>query len=435
MTGQKFLESFLAPIQPARVLSLVQSGFAADFVLELSLDSLNGLRNRPASLGARHQADEEFFRVLALLREIQDAGAVGLRVARPENAQAATDLFFRRDRISPDVLAKIAEVRKLLGLTPGDHAFRLVQSPLPGGPGELGIATRSLAQILRALALGVDIPPKHLQRRLAPTIPESSSEAPLLRVHSGSAEPDDAFVAVSYEGEWFWVANDDWRSKRALSRSCSCSPWRTREAPNCPCSRSRTMSRCPLSLVGRFVSSCHAAGGRLRWLAVPLALLLGTSVPVAQEQAHPLKPPDRSSPRATLKTFLDSGDAVAAFPAGVLPSPSRARFHRLLSLGEILQQCLDLSEVPPAARLKTGRAAAVALYEILGRIPLPPLDEIPDASQVKQSAGKEPTRWMIPNTEIALVRAESGPRTGEFLFGAETVARSDEFYERVRGLP
>ena len=217
LTGQKFLESFLTPIHPARVLSLVQSGFAADFVLELGLDSLNGLRNRPASLGARHEADEEFFRVLALLREIQDAGALGLRVERPENAQAATVLFFRRDRISPDVLAKIAEVRKLLGLTPGDHAFRLVQSPLPGGPGELGIATRSLAQILGALALGVEIPPKHLQRRLAPTIPESSAEAPLLRVHSGSAEPDDAFVAVSYEGEWFWVANDDWRSKRALS--------------------------------------------------------------------------------------------------------------------------------------------------------------------------------------------------------------------------
>jgi MscS family membrane protein len=77
----------------------------------------------------------------------------------------------------------------------------------------------------------------------------------------------------------------------------------------------------------------------------------------------------------------------------------------------------------------------MALYEVLSRIPLPPIDEIPDAGQVEQPAGKEAVRWVIPNTEIALVRVSSGPRTGEFLFDAETVARAGEFYERVRGLP
>ncbi len=179
----------------------------------------------------------------------------------------------------------------------------------------------------------------------------------------------------------------------------------------------------------------RAGRNPLRWLAAPLCFLVA-AIALGQEGANPLKPPDRSSPRATLKTFLDSADAVAAFMArDYLPSPSRAQFHRMVSLGAIPQQCLDLSEVPPAARLKTGRAAAVALYEILSRIPLPPLDEIPDAGQVKQSAGTGPTRWVIPDTEIALVRAPSGPRSGEFLFSAETVARAGEFYERVRGLP
>jgi len=218
LTGQKFLESFLTPVHPAKVLSLVQSGFAADFILELGVDSLNGLRNRPVTLGARHQADPEFFRVLALLREIQDAGAVGVRVERPDNAQPATVLFFRRDRIPPDVLAKLEEVRRLLGLASGEFAFRLVQSPLPGGPGEVALATRSLAQVLSALALGVDVPPGHLQRRLTPALPElAPGEAPLLRVRSGSTRPEDAFVTVTYEGAWFWVANDDWRSKRTFS--------------------------------------------------------------------------------------------------------------------------------------------------------------------------------------------------------------------------
>jgi hypothetical protein len=217
LTGEKFLQSFLTPVHPAKVLSLVQSGFAADFILELSVDSLNGLRNRPVSVRAKHEADAEFFRVLALLRDIQDAGALGFRVERPEETQPATVLFFRRDRIAPDVLAKVEEVRSLLGLTPGS-TFRLVQSPLPGGPGELAVATRSLMQVLAALALGVEVPPQHLQRRLTPAIPERApGEAALLRISSGSTRPDAAFVAVSYEGEWFWVANDDWRSKRTFS--------------------------------------------------------------------------------------------------------------------------------------------------------------------------------------------------------------------------
>lgn len=40
--------------------------------------------------------------------------------------------------------------------------------------------------------------------------------------------------------------------------------------------------------------------------------------------------------------------------------------------------------------------------------------------------------WVIPHTEIALVRVLNGPRTGEFLFSPETVARVNDDYERVR---
>ena len=172
-----------------------------------------------------------------------------------------------------------------------------------------------------------------------------------------------------------------------------------------------------------------------RWLSVLFGCWIVTTTASGQEPAHPLKPPDRSSPRAALKTFLDSGDALAAFLArDYLPSPSRAEFHRLVSLGDAVVQSLDLSEVAPATRVKTGRGAAMALYDTLNRIQLPPSDEIPTADQLNPLAGTNATRWVIPNTEIVLVRAPSGPRSGEFLFSAETVAKADEFYERVRGL-
>lgn len=218
LTGSKFLEGFLAQINPAKVMALVQSGYAADFILQLTVDSLNGLRNRPASLGAKHKPDADFFRVLSLFREVQDAGAVGMRVEQPTNGQPAVVLFFRGPHTDPEVEAKSAEVRKLLGIPENESAFRLVQSPLPGGPGELGIYTRSLLQVMGALAMGVDVPPQHLQRKLTPPVAEPlQDDTCLLHVHSGPTKPEDPFVVVPYEGAWFWIANDDWKSKRTFS--------------------------------------------------------------------------------------------------------------------------------------------------------------------------------------------------------------------------
>jgi len=173
----------------------------------------------------------------------------------------------------------------------------------------------------------------------------------------------------------------------------------------------------------------------LRRLQISLALLCVATAALGQEPVNPLKPLDLSSPRATLKTFLDAGDAVGAYLArDYLRSPSRTKFDHLFSLAGPVVKCLDLTEVAPAARRKTGFAAAAGLYETLNRIQLPPSDQIPDAAQLSGLSGSNPERWVIPDTEIVIERVKSGPRSGEFLFSAGTVARSEEFYQRVRGL-
>lgn len=219
LTGDRFLEGFLVPIQPEKVFVLVQAGYAADFILELCLDSFNGLHNRPASLASKRQADPEFFKVLSLLRDVQDEGALGMKIVQSDDDTASTVFFFRSDNVSEEILAKAAEVRHLLGIQEQRHQFNLVYSPMRGGtPDELGVGTRSLWQILGAMAMGVVVPEAHRERGLVPPLTEvPDGEAALLRVHSGPSRPADAYVAVPYEGEWFWVANNDWRSKRTFT--------------------------------------------------------------------------------------------------------------------------------------------------------------------------------------------------------------------------
>jgi MscS family membrane protein len=176
------------------------------------------------------------------------------------------------------------------------------------------------------------------------------------------------------------------------------------------------------------LSDSHAHLRRL----VAASLCVAALVTFGQDPVHPLKPPDRSSPRAALKTFLDSGDAAGLYLAReYLPAPSHAKFNRLLLLSETTLYSLDMSEVPQAARIKRGRAAAIALYETLSRIQLPPYDEIPAAEPSGALVSTNAVTWTIPNTEIALARTSSG----EFLFTPQTVARADEFFQRVRNLP
>src|SRR6266436_2283649 len=138
----------------------------------------------------------------------------------------------------------------------------------------------------------------------------------------------------------------------------------------------------------------------LRRLQISVAFLCVSTAALGQEPVNPLKPTELSSPRATLKTFLDAGDAVGAYLAqDYLPSPSRIKFNHLLLLAKPVLECLNLAEVAPTARRKAGFSAAGALYETLSRIQLPPFDQIPDAAQLKALSSSNAERWVIPNTE------------------------------------
>jgi hypothetical protein len=47
-----------------------------------------------------------------------------------------------------------------------------------------------------------------------PERPDSSPrDLPLVNIHSGAERPAKAFVAVPYNGHWFWIDNGDFRSK------------------------------------------------------------------------------------------------------------------------------------------------------------------------------------------------------------------------------
>ena len=201
MTGDKFLHGLITPIDPKNIFFMLQSGYAADFILGLTVESLNGVRNRSVAAGAMREADPEFIRVLQLLREVQAAGAVGMRVEVDKTKGQTAVLFFQRDDVTPDIAEKSAEIRRLLKLPVDGTKFTLIYSPSRGAAGELGVNSRSLMQIMGAFASYVDVPEADLLHHSAvPAIGNDTAEGrpQSVRIYSGKDRPAAAYAAVRY---------------------------------------------------------------------------------------------------------------------------------------------------------------------------------------------------------------------------------------------
>ena len=138
-----------------------------------------------------------------------------------------------------------------------------------------------------------------------------------------------------------------------------------------------------------------------------------------------LRPVDTSSPRDTLRSFLDHFDAsVAAWRAG--DETARRREASLASAS------LDFSEDPSRGSYIRRFERMVMLQEVLDRIELPPYEQIPGREQVEK---RGVLRWTVPGTLIDIVKIEEGPDAGEFLVSKEAVADLGRYYELAKDLP
>ena len=145
------------------------------------------------------------------------------------------------------------------------------------------------------------------------------------------------------------------------------------------------------------------------------------------DEPYPLKPPDTSNPRATMEVFL--ANMNRAYQLSLVEGYKRDDVYVYLNRAA---RCLDLSEIAPNVVQDVGDETALLLKEVFDRIEMPPEEEIPGK---RMSNLEGLTRWTVPQTSIAIVKIEKGPRKGEFLFSSGTVARVREFYDQVDHLP
>ena len=157
-------------------------------------------------------------------------------------------------------------------------------------------------------------------------------------------------------------------------------------------------------------------------LVLPLQGLTQSTSP----ELHPLRPTDTSSPRDTLRSFLNNANQSIQMWLSGIPLDVLAK-RRLRAV-----ETLNFSQVVDPHLVSTQVQHALLLKEVLDRITLPPDDQIPGDQEVKDQGI---TRWTLPNTRITIAQVQDGPREGEFLFSSRTVKQLEEIYLRAKHLP
>lgn len=167
----------------------------------------------------------------------------------------------------------------------------------------------------------------------------------------------------------------------------------------------------------------------------------GTGLPIA---TTPLAPPETSSPRHTLRSYLVGTHEAStvlenaleqhAAEDGFFPSPQvEAQINKVRGLLRHAARTFDLSKVPRATLSRVELESVLLLMEILDRLPTVDLEQVPGDAAVAENPNL--LGYTLPGTEIriSLDQTRSYPR--RFLFDSETVSRLPSFYRQVKDLP
>ncbi len=214
LTGERYTRSLLKPVPLSGVFLLLQSGYPADAIMRVCVQSLNGLDNRRSGALLTREADPRFEEAITEMRALQLRGALYFQV-EPSPEKLDIRMGFRPAR-DASTAERAAQLRRLLGLDPAANEYVVLYGPTPKSGASLAVMSRSMTQVMIAYAADIDVPAADVEEgRVIPTLagPEATR---LIRVHTGAEPPADAHAAVRYRDRWFWVDDRDLRSKTSL---------------------------------------------------------------------------------------------------------------------------------------------------------------------------------------------------------------------------
>lgn len=230
--GREFSAHLLSAIPAELIFAAAQEGWDVDILMEIGIQHIGDVENMSfgaipppgeIQLQAQFQRDldklKRFQHVMRLLVHLVEEEALEVRVVE-KNGTKERHLVFA-EKVPEEVRPMIRELRELLGLS-NRNTFRFTDRLTDLKDNEISIQTRSVLAMMSFLSRGVEVPLEHLDEgrvidyRLPKSEEASKTSVIPFRVLWSKQRPDKPFAAVQYQNYWFYIANNDIKSKRTL---------------------------------------------------------------------------------------------------------------------------------------------------------------------------------------------------------------------------
>jgi hypothetical protein len=221
LQGDGFVRELLSPISLDLVVLLSKSGWDIRGVLNLLVERMNFVPNAPSASGPTPQMPPEYKEFANLLTNI---GKMGNDVS--------LDYFVTGKEILPGIRFAPGAletphgkaVEKQLKLAPGKEMFFLSNNIDVDRKDIIEMRTRSLMGVLYFLSHSVNIPQDDADGGFVVVTDDANGDEfywpavsnNMFHVLTSKDEPANAAVQVLYNGSWFYIANNDLRTKSSF---------------------------------------------------------------------------------------------------------------------------------------------------------------------------------------------------------------------------
>ena len=225
LKGEAFVRQILSRISLDTVLLLDSSGWSRERVLRLCVEGLNGLDNAASASGPTPKQSPKtklFDRTLKLMSELEQEQAISIFKQPTKSEGYGYHLTLHES--DSDIRKKVSELKELLGISKKRSNFKLVGSDSVKSTKTIQFQTRSFMGVMYFLSHSVLIPEVDYESgKVGVTFNEKGTKfdwkkitSPLMTIHHANEKPSNASLYVQYRDKWFYVLDNDFKSKSTL---------------------------------------------------------------------------------------------------------------------------------------------------------------------------------------------------------------------------
>lgn len=210
--GEHLLRQFAAEIPLEKVILILRGARDHGQAWRMIVRRVNKMLNPDFPEPPTMVVDPHFDEVVLVASDLQNRGSLYWG----RFAGAKVEYGFILHSYAPSHTPEVARLLELLGIKkPADEGEDvIVPVQLSVGtptPGTISIESRSVIDLMRLAAAGIELP---ADIPGAAHLPKAGPAGRGIRIHSSTTAPYDSRVATQYRGRWYYIDNDDEQSKQ-----------------------------------------------------------------------------------------------------------------------------------------------------------------------------------------------------------------------------